>query len=110
MANKLDPMDIKQIISLHQDGQSNRKIASILGISRNTVNHYLQLIKASDRSLEELKDLKVPVLQELFPAGTTIANDRYNRLMTYFDKVNQARSHPGFTFLYHYNFYRDQDP
>jgi len=110
MANKLDPMDIKQIISLHQDGQSNRKIASILGISRNTVNHYLQLIKASDRSLGELKDLKVPVLQELFPAGTTIVNDRYNRLMTYFDKVNQARSHPGFTFLYHYNFYRDQDP
>jgi len=36
MANKLDPMDIKRIISLHQDGMSNRRIASVLGISCNT--------------------------------------------------------------------------
>jgi hypothetical protein len=33
MANILDPMDIKQIFSLYRDGLSNRKIASVLGIS-----------------------------------------------------------------------------
>ncbi|MCV6629793.1 MAG: hypothetical protein OIF50_08030, partial [Flavobacteriaceae bacterium] len=37
MANKLDPMDLKQIISLHVDGHSNRSIAKTLCISRNTV-------------------------------------------------------------------------
>jgi len=40
MANVLDPMDIKQIFSLHRDGLSNRKIASVLNISRNTINTF----------------------------------------------------------------------
>ncbi|WP_430613191.1 terminase gpP N-terminus-related DNA-binding protein [Flavobacterium sp. JP2137] len=40
MANKLDPMDLKQIITLHLDSYSNRKIAHTLGISHNTVNNY----------------------------------------------------------------------
>lgn len=44
MANKLDPMDLKQIITLHLDGASNRRIASVLGISRNTVNTYMKLL------------------------------------------------------------------
>lgn len=35
MANILDPMDLKQIITLHLDGASNRRIGSVLGISRN---------------------------------------------------------------------------
>ena len=37
MANTLDPMDLRQIISLHLDGFSDRKIGATLGISRNTV-------------------------------------------------------------------------
>lgn len=54
MANTLDPMDIKQIITLHRDGLSNRNIGRTLGISRNTVNNYVRLIKADERSLDEL--------------------------------------------------------
>ena len=38
MANTLDLMDVKQIITLKTDGLSNRKIGSLLGISRNTIN------------------------------------------------------------------------
>ena len=45
MANTLDPMDLKQIISLHLDRFSNRKIAETLSISRNTVNTYMRLFK-----------------------------------------------------------------
>ena len=48
MANKLDPMDLKQIITLHIDGVSNRKIGDLLGISRNTINSYIQLFTASE--------------------------------------------------------------
>ncbi|MEC4054574.1 LuxR C-terminal-related transcriptional regulator [Myroides odoratimimus] len=44
-------MDLKQIITLHLDGYSNRKIASTLSISRNTVNTYMQLFVASEYSL-----------------------------------------------------------
>ena len=54
MANTLDPMDIKQIITLHLDGLSNRRIGHTLGISRNTVNTYMKLINACDHSTEEL--------------------------------------------------------
>lgn len=42
MANKLDPIDIKQIIRLHIDGYSNREIAETSGIGRNTVNRKIR--------------------------------------------------------------------
>jgi hypothetical protein len=105
MANTLDPMDLKQIISLHLDGFSNRKIGATLGISRNTVNNYIRLFKASDRSLKELLASDNAALEALFPSGTTIANPRYEELMLYFDGINKARNHPGFTFLFHYQEY-----
>ncbi len=106
MAKKLDPMDLKQIITLHLDGLSNRKIASMLGISRNTVNSYLQLFTASKLSLHELLVQDEASLKELFPCKTTISNDRFETLIKYFEKVNLARKHPGFTFLYHYQEYK----
>ena len=43
MANTLDPMDLKQIITLNLDGFSNRKIGSTLDISRNTKNPFDKL-------------------------------------------------------------------
>lgn len=108
MANTLDLMDIKQIITLQLDGLSNRKIAETLGISRNTVNSYTKLFNACDYSIEELLDLEDASLMDLFPSHTTINNDRFNELMGYFEQINQSRNHPGFTFLYHYNEYREQ--
>ena len=106
MANTLDPMDIKQIITLHLDGLSNRKIGDTLSISRNTVNNYIKLCKTCDYSFEELLRFDNASLQELFPSQTTIKNERFNELMLYFEKVTQARNHPGFTFLYHYEEYK----
>lgn len=91
-------MDLKQIISLRLDGLSNRKTAALLGISRNTVNAYMKLFEACGRPLSELKELTNQELQELFPSCTSINNSRYERLMQYFEKVNQVRNHPGFTF------------
>jgi len=108
MANTLDPMDLKQIITLHKDGLSNREISNILGISRNTVNSYMKLFKASDYDLDTLLGMDNSRLQELFTSHTTIKNDRYEQLMLYFDKVNKGRNHPGFTFQYHYNEYKKE--
>ncbi|WP_156810372.1 helix-turn-helix domain-containing protein [Nitritalea halalkaliphila] len=78
MANVLDPMDIKQIFSLHRDGLSNRKIASLLGISRNTINQYISWLHASDYDVEEILHLHVGKLKEIFPSRTTIDNDRFD--------------------------------
>ncbi len=108
MAKKLDPMDLKQIIRLHLDGFSNRKISKTLGIGRNAVNHYMQLFTSCDMTFEGLLSLNDSDLKELFPGKTTINNDRYSQLINYFEKVNLAKNHPGFTFLYHYQEYKAQ--
>jgi transposase len=108
MANILDPMDLKQIITLHLDGTSNRRIGSILGISRNTVNTYMQLFTASEYSFEELLNFDSAKLSELFSCHTTVDTARHNELMLYFERVNKARHHPGFTFLHHYQQYVGQ--
>ena len=101
-------MDLKQIITLHKDGLSNRQIGELLSISRNTVNNYIKLIKAGDYSPGELLSMDNRRLEELFTAHTTIINNRFNQLTAYFDKVNHQRNHPGFTFMYHYLEYRSQ--
>ncbi len=72
MANTLDPMDLKQILSLHLDGLSNRKIGITLGISRNTVNGYLRLFKGSDYDLKALLTFDNLQLERLFTIYTTI--------------------------------------
>jgi hypothetical protein len=90
MANILDPMDLKQISSLHLDGFSNRKIGTTLGISRNTVNTYIRSFKASEYSFKELLAFDNAGLEVLFPSHTTVDNERYNELMLYFEGVNKA--------------------
>ena len=106
MSKTLDPMDLKQIITLHLDGLSNRKIGDTLGISRNTINRYLQLFKGSDYSFSALLKFDEVKLREQFSVKTTIDNDRYEELMCYLEKAHHQRAHPGFTFQYHYQAYR----
>lgn len=105
MANTLDSMDLKQILILHKNGLSNRKIGATLGISRNTVNIYVRQFKGSKYSIDELLDFNDRKLEELFTYKTTLDTDRQNKLMKYFERVNQARNHPGFTFQFHYQEY-----
>jgi hypothetical protein len=84
-------MDLKQIISLHLDGLSNRKISATLGIARNTVNGYMQAFKASDHTLKELSACDNAVLESLFTSHTTIDNRRFDQLSRYFERMNKAR-------------------
>ena len=109
MAKTLDPMDLKQIIRLHIDGLSNRDIGKTLGIGRNAINGYIQRFTACDKTMKELLQLDEAALKELFSSRTTIDNERYNRLMQYFDKVNLARNYKGFTFRYHYLEYESSE-
>lgn len=109
MANTLDHMDIRQIIRLHLDGFSNRKIAKTLGFSRNTVNSYMHLFEGSGYTLEKLWDLSTVEFNKLFTSHTTIVNDRYDALMKHFEQINANKNSPGFTFQYHYNQYRESE-
>lgn len=85
MANTLDPMDLKQIITLHLDGYSNRRIGISLSISRNTVNTYMLLFKGSGYTFKELLSFDNARLEALFSSHTTIDNERYDALMLYFE-------------------------
>jgi predicted transcriptional regulator len=88
MANKLDPMDIKQILVLIKDGFSNRKIGSTLGISRNTVNNYVQQFNSSGYNIGELLNFDENRLNELFTGKTTIDTSRHDDLMRYLERIN----------------------
>ena len=107
MANTLDPMDLKQIITLHLDSSSNREIAQTLGISRNTVNNYIRLFKVSEYSFKELLSFDIGKLESLFPSRTTIKNPRYDELMRYLESIDKARHHTGITIIYHYQQYTE---
>lgn len=105
MANQLDPMDIHQIIQLHSDGISNREIGSTLGISRNTINEYIRVIKSSDISIKELLGYDSLQLRSLFPSSITIDEQRHKSLLSFFEQMRQDQSHKGFTFQHHYKDY-----
>lgn len=108
MANIFDPMDLKQIITLHLVGLSNRKVATLLGISRNTVNSYLRLFKASGLPLPTLLELDEHAISDLFSSFTTVDTNRHNDLMLYLYKMNNEFNHPCFTYQYHYQQYVEQ--
>lgn len=63
MAGKTKTMStIKQLLRLHLQGVSNRKIADQIGIYKGTVNRYIQKLKFLDQSIDELLKLEEPIL------------------------------------------------
>ena len=98
MAGKrIDIMDLRQLITLKQKKLSNRKVASLLGISRNTVNAYVQHFSALSLGYEELLTLSETDLQELFPKDSELENTRYAQLSKQFTYFAQELKKPGCT-------------
>src|SRR5690606_27248701 len=95
-------------ITLHLDGISKRRIASIVWISRNTVNTYMHLFSASDHRVVELLELYAAAVSELFTLHTTVDTVRHNHMILYLLQDNQSGTHPGFTFQHHYQQYFGQ--
>lgn len=70
---------IKQLLRLHLQGASNRKIAEQIGIYKGTVNRYIQKLKVLEHSIEDLLKLEEPVLAKLFSAGSpAYLQDRFD--------------------------------
>ena len=67
MANKrIEMIVLKQIIQLKEKGLSNRSIADQLGVHRNSVNSYVNLLNQQDQSYKELLKLSDSTLNALF--------------------------------------------
>ena len=82
MANPLDPMDLKQVITLKMQGYSNRKIAGMLRINRNTLNTYIQKFETCEHDHQTLLNFSPGKLRELFPIKTPTPTKNKRRIPT----------------------------
>jgi transposase len=94
-----DIMEIRQMILLKIQGKSNRQIAKLLGINRNTINNYIQLFKSKGKNLEELKDLEEEKLLVLInEESPPEVSKRQAELLAYFPQILKNKKRVGFTF------------
>ncbi|MDR0286233.1 MAG: IS21 family transposase [Clostridiales bacterium] len=81
---------IKQLIQLHESGESNRQIALMLGLNKGTVNDYVNKLKSGGMSVPELLEMDEPVLEGKFSAGTAAFTDprfeQFKEHLPYFEK------------------------
>lgn len=82
MAGKTKEMSqIKQLLLLKKDGVSNRSAAKIIGMNKETVNHYVNKVKDDRLSIDELLKLDDPILEHRLKCGNPAYTD--NRFETF---------------------------
>ncbi len=96
-AKKVDIMELRQLLLLKEKGESNRSCEKLLGIHRNTINHYVRQFRASQLSYANLLEQDDKTLNELFPASETINTSRYGELSGYFSYFERELKKPGCT-------------
>jgi len=106
----LEIMELREIIKLRLLGFSNRKISQELGIHRNTINKYGQLLQVSGFGQQELLGLDDRSLRDLFPSCDTIDTKRYERLSKNFSFYASELKKTGCTKLRLWGEYILQDP
>ena len=76
MAGSVKQMSIiKQVLLLKQRGESNRGIARKLPINKETVNGYMQTVKANGWRIDDLLEVDDPELERMFHAGSPAYTD-----------------------------------
>ena len=105
-ANRIGIMDIRQIIQLKIKQCSNRKIADLTGIHRNSVNAYVKLIEAASISYKQLSNYSDTDLLELFPSTKTTDKIRYEQLSAQFEYYRKELKKTGCTKLTLWKEYR----
>lgn len=115
MANqRIKLMDLQQLLQLKAKGYSNRKIAHSIGISRNTVNDYVRLLKGQDKSFADLSKLDDHVLKKLLdqlkPAADAIPDDRYAGFEKQVSYYLKELKRPGATYQTLWYEYREAHP
>ena len=109
MAGKrIEAMDLRQLISLKKQGISNRKVAQLLQISRNTVNGYTNILEHSGLSYDQLLSLEELALKELLSPESEISPARYESLASQFEYFLTELKKPGCTLLTLWNEYRQK--
>lgn len=98
-ANSKEMNIIKQVLLHHKEGVSNRKIAALVGINKETVNKYVGLAKRDDLSVDKLLELDDPVLERRLTNGRVAYPDErfeaFRQLLPYLEDemANQKKTH-----------------
>lgn len=96
-AKRIEIMDIRQLLQLKLGGHSNRKIAALTGIHRNSVNAYVLQLEACGKPLATLLLLSDAELGVLFASNGTIQKERYEALSKHFEYFRSELKKPGCT-------------
>jgi transposase len=94
---RINIMELRQLIRLKKEGISNRKIAEMLRVSRNTVNEYNRIFEAHKLNYDELNELDEAALTALFPSSSEIEHHRYKVLSSYFSYFEKELKKTGCT-------------
>ncbi|WP_170864490.1 IS21 family transposase [Fodinibius roseus] len=103
-------MELRQLIQLKGKGLSNRKVAEALGMSRNTVNSYVQAFSQQELSYQQLQALSEAELVGLFPQTDYKDKSRYEQLFTYFPEFAKELRKTGCTMQVLWNRYLETHP
>ena len=104
MAGKTKDMSqIKQILLLKKQNLSNRKIAGIVGMNKETVNNYVNKAKSDTLSLDELLALEDPVLEHRMKGGNAAYTDsrfeKFKEMLPYLES-EMRRKHVALQLLW----------
>lgn len=95
--NRIEIMNLKDLIRLKSKGLSNRKTAIELGISRNTVNEYVSIFESYNLSFSKLLGWSAQDLEALFSVNTEVDKARFEELSQYFDYFSKELKKTGCT-------------
>ncbi len=100
MAGHRKPMiDIKRIIQLKLNGESNRRIGALIGIDRKTVNEYVSHLIGTGKSMESLFQMEDSILQSLLPQTRMVLKDTaFQQLLQLIPEYETELKKPGFTY------------
>ena len=107
---RINIMEIRNIIAFKIKKISNRGIASLLQINRKTVDSYIHRIKTVGLSYEEASSLSDAELIDLFTQTDQTDKDRFEYLASNFGAIEKELTKPGCTLQTLWRTYIEQNP
>ncbi|MBX9853021.1 MAG: IS21 family transposase [Cytophagaceae bacterium] len=101
---------IRQIIRLKSEGYSLRKINETLGLAYGTVWNYIQLIKSSNKNLEELLNMSDQDLASAIGLDDKEDPLRFPQLSERFEQMEKDLSYKGMTLMKLWEEYKADHP
>lgn len=112
MAGKTKQMSkIKQMLQLHLDGVSNRKIATQLEMNKETVNRYVKRAESDSMNIIDLLKLDDPVLEHRMKGGSPAYTDeRFESLKGKLPYLTKEKTRKHVTLKLLWEEYKEENP